>query len=1028
MDTNLFLHYFRDHTLEEGRVYIQEHIAELTDHKFIGELLEEEALRILYTPFVSLKLAELLIFFGEYISHLPSHALGLKCKGDALMMIGHHQAALECSDAAGEEFLCLGDEGNWARTRIGWTYSAAHLGRAEEALLEAKRARDVFIRLGALYWALAIDHNTGLIYVYLGRYQDALELYENMRAVYPTLTDQNESAIKQRIALAEMNQAYNLAWLGNFEEAYHLQQQALNHFISLGETDLIVNAEVNLADLAYAQGYYGSALRRYYQARDIFIQNDLDDPALLAELKLYIANCLVKLNRPQEACGLANEAVALYRQFNIPLSLGKALPEYATTLATSGRLEEALTTLDEAWTILDEGKFDSYASATKLRQAELFLTKGDIGEAYHQACLLRNYFDDKGMGSYSVRASLVVVGALIEKSKQARSQQMEGQQDAFLQEALLLCKQVVSQARQYNLQEEAYKSHYLLGRLYVLQGSPGKAARHYGVAIARIERILNDLVYDLSPAFLQSTWAVYEDMISLCLQHAQAERAFTYLEQARSMALRQYLNKSKTIATATLERDEHTSLATVHQHNATLLRTRYELRDEQEQYRYYSLLLADSYSLASAMVDRSVIEQALKQHEDKISELLECLYLYESNASLISSKRTRKTANVKQVDIAQLRQLLSPEQVLLTYFLYQGRLVIFAATAERLMTQELPDGMEQLERLLPLLHAHLDPKGWIDVQNPPENIVRRLLNKLYNLLVKPIAEFLSSRTRQITIVPYGPLHKLPFHALYDGSHYLVENFQVHYLPASSILMHLQTRARERALHSDSTEIASQPPLVLGFTENEYLQRIHDEAQTIASLLNGRCYLDRDATIEKLIEQAPGSPIIHLATHGQSRLDAPNFSYIRLADGPLNAIDAFSMDLKACELLTLSGCETGLALSGGGDEQLGLGRAFLAAGATSLVMSLWPVEDNATNELMRLFYQNLLRGESKGQALRVAQRQLMESKSYAHPYFWAAFRLVGNVGPLTFQHTTNSTSAQITQPLKKELQRVSKVSM
>src|SRR6266487_3339891 len=278
----------------------------------------------------------------------------------------------------------------------------------------------------------------------------------------------------QRIALAEMNQAYNLAWLGNFEEAYHLQQQALNHFISLGETDLIVNAEVNLADLDYAQGYYGSALRRYYQARDIFIQNNLDDPALLAELKLYIANCLVKLNRPQEACGLANEAVALYRQFNIPLSLGKALPEYATTLATSGRLEEALTTLDEAWTILDEGKFDSYASATKLRQAELFLTKGDIGEAYHQACLLRNYFDDKGMGSYSVRASLVVVGALIEKSKQARSQQMEGQQDAFLQEALLLCKQVVSQARQYNLQEEAYKSHYLLGRLYVLQGSPGK--------------------------------------------------------------------------------------------------------------------------------------------------------------------------------------------------------------------------------------------------------------------------------------------------------------------------------------------------------------------------------------------------------------------------------------------------------------------------------------------------------------------------------------------------------------------------
>src|SRR5205085_10342478 len=97
----------------------------------------------------------------------------------------------------------------------------------------------------------------------------------------------------------------------------------------------------------------------------------------------------------------------------------------------------------------------------------------------------------------------------------------------------------------------------------------------------------------------------------------------------------------------------------------------------------------------------------------------------------------------------------------------------------------------------------------------------------------------------------------------------------------------------------------------------------------------------------------------------------------------------------------SGCETGLALSGGGDEQLGLGRAFLAAGASSLVMSLWPVEDNATNELMQLYYQHLLSGDGKAQALREAQCTFLHRTSsiYAHPYFWAAFRLVGDVGPL-----------------------------
>ncbi len=213
---------------------------------------------------------------------------------------------------------------------------------------------------------------------------------------------------------------------------------------------------------------------------------------------------------------------------------------------------------------------------------------------------------------------------------------------------------------------------------------------------------------------------------------------------------------------------------------------------------------------------------------------------------------------------------------------------------------------------------------------------------------------------------------------------------------------------------------TQPPLVFGYSGNGNLQRVLDEAKAIATSLNGHCYLEGEATIARLIEEAPGSPIIHVATHGQSRLDAPNFSYVRLADGQLNAIDAFSMNLEGCELVTLSGCETGLALSGGGDEQLGLGRAFLAAGASSLVMSLWPVEDNATNELMQFFYQHLLKGKSKVQALRAAQCSLLHrnESTYTHPYFWAAFRLVGAVGPLVYIGAKDPPFMSATEPLKK----------
>src|SRR5579885_3647862 len=185
MDTDLFLRYLRDHTLEEGRTYIQEHLADLSDSKATGDLLADEALRVLYTPFLSLKIAELLIFYGELTGHRLSYALGLKAKGDVLMMIGHYQAAIEILDRAGEEFLSIGDEGNWARSRISWVYSSAELGHIEEALRAAEQARTIFLRLEEYYWACVIDNNTAMVLDNIGRYQEALTLYRDMLLIYP---------------------------------------------------------------------------------------------------------------------------------------------------------------------------------------------------------------------------------------------------------------------------------------------------------------------------------------------------------------------------------------------------------------------------------------------------------------------------------------------------------------------------------------------------------------------------------------------------------------------------------------------------------------------------------------------------------------------------------------------------------------------------------------------------------------------------------------------------------------------------
>ncbi len=520
--------------------------------------------------------------------------------------------------------------------------------------------------------------------------------------------------------------------------------------------------------------------------------------------------------------------------------------------------------------------------------------------------------------------------------------------------------------------------------------------------------MLGNLVHDLSPSFLHTTWTIYEDMIMLCLQQKQAEMAFSYLERARSFTLRKHLNKMK--LPFSKEEMQGESIPN------DVLRTQLELNDWQQYHRKYSTLLAEIDTSVSPALDKAIIEKELKRCETKVNELFERLHLHQIDMDREDTHaRSRKRIKAKEqlliaqeIDPTRLRQHLLPEQLLLAYYLHKQKLIIFALTADHMVTYENPEGVIELEYLLPLLlDVQLQTGGWSDPQNPPQKPLRRLLNKLYNLLIAPVASLLPPLSGHLTIVPYGSLHKLPFHALYDGARFLIEDFQVSYLPASSLLTHLGSAHSEIDSQTVFTENLVKSPLVFGYSGNGQLQRVYDEVKTVAALLEADCYLEQDATIANLIQQAASAPIIHLATHGQSRLDAPNFSYVRLADGQLNAIDAFSLDLAGCELVTLSGCETGLALSSGGDEQLGLGRAFLAAGANSLIMSLWSVEDNATSELMKLFYQHLLNGESKVQALRAAQCHFLGQGGsmpalYAHPYFWAAFRLVGDIKPLKYR--------------------------
>jgi CHAT domain-containing protein len=266
-----------------------------------------------------------------------------------------------------------------------------------------------------------------------------------------------------------------------------------------------------------------------------------------------------------------------------------------------------------------------------------------------------------------------------------------------------------------------------------------------------------------------------------------------------------------------------------------------------------------------------------------------------------------------------------------------------------------------------------------------EQTTERVLGRLYQLLVAPIDAALrrvgGSDVRGLVIVPHGPLHHVPFHALHDGRSHLIDHYTISYAPSATVF----------ALCAERAPAAHDASLVLAVPD-EAIPGARHEAEAIAGYLpHPRVVVGAEATQSLLRSAAPTVDIIHLACHGLFRVDNPMFSALKLADGWLTATDVLGCRFGGAQI-TLSACESGRSQVIGGDELIGLTRAFLGAGATSVVVSQWLVHDAAAVPLMSAYYKALRGGVGRADALRSAQLEARDARP--HPYYWAPFSLVG----------------------------------
>jgi CHAT domain-containing protein len=336
------------------------------------------------------------------------------------------------------------------------------------------------------------------------------------------------------------------------------------------------------------------------------------------------------------------------------------------------------------------------------------------------------------------------------------------------------------------------------------------------------------------------------------------------------------------------------------------------------------------------------------------------------------------------------------------------------------------------------------------LRDPNRPDVKQLARALDDKVMRPVRSLLAEiplRTRRLLIAPDGSLNLIPFAALVDEQNrYLVERYSISYLTTGGDLLRLQTSlpGKSAPLVMANPDFGKFATIALrGDHDSEKSSEIYfpslpgtkAEALAVKAVLPKAALLLQQQATETALKQASGPRILHIATHGfflndqeappaETAGDDPlRISDLRLSkwaahiknpllrsglalaganqsgsgddDGLLTALEAAGLDLWGTKLVVLSACDTGVGEVRNGEGVQGLRRALVLAGSESQMMSLWPVLDKRTKDLMIPYYMALQKGEGRGEALRQVQLKMLRSKYQTHPFYWATFILSGD---------------------------------
>jgi len=925
-------------------------------------------------------------------------------------------------------FRVVGDSSGEASALLGIGRVYSDLGEKQKAIEYYNQSLLLSQKLGNKAQEAVTLSNIGLVYSDLGEKQKAIEYYNQSLPLSQQLGDKAQEAI----TLNNIGHVYDT--LGEQRKALEYYNQSLLLSQQVGDKAQEATTLNNMGFVYSTLGDKQKALEYYNQSLPITRQ--IGYKAWEARTLNNIGLVYSDLGEKQKAIEYYNQSLPLSQQVGDTATQARTLSNIGRVYDTLGEKQKAIEYYNQSLP-LSRQVGDKAQEATTLNNiGGVYDTLGEKQKAieyYNQSLPLSRQIGYKVQEAASLNNIGLVYDALGEKQKAIE----------YYNQSLPITRQIGYKAG------EALTLNNI-GLIYNALGEKQKAIEYYNQSLPLMRQV-GDKAGEATTLYNFAN--LERDRGNLKEALTNIESAIKIIEELRLKIGSQQLRASYFAQKQDYYKFYIDLLMQLHKINPNQGYDALALHvSERSKARSLLELLTEANANIRTGVDPKLLEQernlqqqlnALEQNRVK---LLQGQYtnkqldnLKQQIENIITQlQQLEGEIRVKSPQYAALKypqpltlpeiqqQVLDNNTILLEYSLGENRSYLWLVSKTKITSYELPKRAD-IESAAKAFYKQL---------KSPEIVSPEVAMKLSQMLLAPVANQLGNK--RLIIVGDGALQSIPFAALpipvsATSPILLIVQNEIVTLPSASTIAISRNQLKKRTpapktiaviadpvFNRDDERLQKSPSEQSNSTDSTLkrsaddvgviLQRLpftRKEAQTILTLVpeNQRTSAF-DFAASRLITTNSNLAqyrIVHFATHGLINTNRPELSGIVLSlvdqngadkDGFLRLNDIFNLNLPA-ELVVLSACETGLGKEMKGEGLVGLTRGFMYAGAKSVVVSLWSVQDAGTSELMRKFYHQLLEKKlTPVAALRAAQLEMLKEEQWKSPYYWAAFLVQG----------------------------------